>query len=175
MATLAVLIAVGLAFTANAVLRPGCSLLPVTMPADPQGRSQPATLEQACVALGRPLPHSAVLPDGVRETGPHVGTIGEGIPPDSPRSVTVGYTKDGKGIGFLELRKGDAMPVGNVGEINSTVGGVPAIVRQGSIASRNADDVNYLWVRDGLFFVLHLSLTSGMTREMTDAMAASIR
>ena len=67
------------------------------------------------------------------------------------------------------------MPVGNVGEKNSTVGGVPAIVRQGYIASRNADDVNYVWVRDGLVFVLHLSLTSGMTREMTDAMAASIR
>lgn len=56
-----------------------------------------------------------------------------------------------------------------------TVAGVPAIVTVTRSGSRDADRVDYLWVRDGLLFVLHMELAPEITREAVDAMAASIR
>lgn len=89
--------------------------------------------------------------------------------------VTVAYAKDGNGVGQLTVFKGNAMPAGNASDVNGTVAGDPAVIRQTFIASLNGDDVNYLWVHDGLLFSLHVHLTQGITREAADIMAASFR
>ena len=162
------------AFLANSVLRPGCSLLPVALPQDPSGRTVSATREQVCAALGRPMPEAKVLPDRVQTTGPFIGG-----PPVGMIFVSVGYTQDGHGVGFLDIRNQptNAIPEGNKGEINGTVAGVPAIItvtRPGS-PDTEMDMVNYLWVRDGLEFVLHMQPAPGITREAIDALAASIQ
>lgn len=170
-ATLVVLAVVLVAaYTANAVLRPDCSLLPVAVPDDGSGRSQPASAEQACAVLGRPLPHATVLPDGVRETTTAIST---GAPAGIPRMVTVGYSKDGRGVALLEIAR-TGPPAGNF-RANDTVAGAPAIVRQTHLQSIDADDVSFHWFRDDLMFTLHVQLAPGITRQAADAMAASIR
>jgi len=169
---LIVVLLVAATVTANATLRPGCSLLPVAVPDEPSGRSERVTSEQACAALGRPLPRPATLPDGVSEAGSFVSTGG---PANIPRMVTVGYTKSGRGVGLLTVVPGSGIPTGNVGEINSTVAGVPAIVRQVHLVSLDTDDMQYLWSRDGLLISLHVQLVEGINREAADTMAASIR
>jgi hypothetical protein len=168
---LLVLVVAGV-FGANAVLRPGCSLLPVTVPDDASARSQTVTNEPACAALGRPLPRAAVLPDGVHEMWSSVNTGG---PPNIPRMVTVAYAKNGRGVGVLTVVKGNTIPSGNAGEINNTVAGAPAIVRQVHLASVNTEDMQYLWSRDGLLLALHVQLVEGITREAADEMAGSTR
>lgn len=158
------------AFLANGVLRPGCSLLPVTLPQDPSGRTVSATREQVCAALGRPLPEAKVLPDRVQTTGPLIGG-----PPVGRLHVSVGYTQDGHGIGFLEITHQPTNAITNKAEVNGTVAGVPAIIKVAGSGSQDADRVDYLWVRDGLEFILHMQLAPGLTREAVDAMAASIQ
>jgi hypothetical protein len=165
--------AVGLALGVNAVVRPGCSLLPVTL-SDKEFVAQPATLEQACAVLGRPLPRPGVLPEGARMAG--IGI--DGPPPAGMgccRSVNVGYSKSGRNFALLNVHRQDAIPVGNAGEINAMLAGVPAVIRQTRPPALDADDVSYLWARDGLLYSLHVLLTDGVTRETADAMAASIR
>jgi hypothetical protein len=75
----------------------------------------------------------------------------------------------------LTVHRQDAIPAWNIGEINSTLAGVPAVITQKRLPALEADDVSYLWARDGLLYVLHVMLTDGITREAADVMAASIR
>lgn len=168
-------LAVGLAivFALNAILRPGCSLLPVALPDDdPNGSFHPASPEQACAALGRPVPVATMLPDGVERRGLAIA----GAPLlRGPRDVTVSYSKSGRGVALLRVIRADGIPTGNLGDINGTVAGAPAIVRQTRLVSVDADDVLYLWSRDGLLLTLHVRLEPGIAREAADAMAASIR
>jgi hypothetical protein len=169
---LLVIAVAGMAFAANAALRPGCSLLPVS-PSTEEHVSQPATLEQACAVLGRPLPRPT-LPDGARMAG--IGI--DGPPPmgvECCRSVLVSYQINGRNFALLNVQKQDAIPPGNAGEINAMLAGVPAVIRQTRPSTLDADDVSYLWARDGLLYSLHVLLTVGITRETADAMAASIR
>ena len=168
---LTVLVLVLAAFTANAVLRPGCSLLLISVP-DDAGGSSAASPEQACAVLGRPLPRTAVLPDGLRESWM---SINGGGPVGVQRIVTVAFAKDGRNIVLLQVMKGNEIPPGNVNEVNSAVAGMPAIVQQVHLSSIDADDVHYLWVRDGLLLSLHVQLAPGVTRQSADAMAASTR
>jgi hypothetical protein len=162
-----------LVFSVNAVVRPGCSLLPVTL-SNKEFVAQPATLEQACAVLGRPLPRPGVLPDGARMAG-----IGIDGPPamglECCRLVHISYQMNGRNFARLNVHRQDAIPVGNVGEINATLAGVPAVIKQTRPPTLPADDVSYLWARDGLLYGLHVLLTDGVTREAADAMAASIR
>lgn len=160
------------AFAANAAFRGGCSLLPVALPESSAGTNQTITSEQACAALGRPLPHARALPEGVHETW---SSISHGGPGNIPRMVTVAYVKDGQGVGQLIVFKGDAIPAGNSSEVNGTVAGEPAVIQQTHIAAFDGDDAHYLWAHDGVLFSLHVHLTLGITREAADAMAASIR
>jgi len=163
-------VAAAVVFAANALLRPGCSLFPVALPDDPSGR-QSATLEQVCAALGRPLPQATILPDGVERSA----LLFVSAPPsNAPRFVTVSYAKTGRGVALLNIIRG-GIASGNVGEINGTVAGVPAIITQSRPSATDFDDVAYLWARDGLLFTLHVGLAPGITREAADAMAASIR
>ena len=170
-----VLVALALAlaatFAANAVTRPGCSLLPISVPDDASGTNGPASPEQACAVLGRPLPRAAILPDRLRESWM---SISGGGPVSIPRMVTVAYAKDGRNVVLLQLMKGNEIPPGNVNEVNGTVAGVPAIVQQVHLSSIDADDVHYLWVRDGLLLSLHVQLAPGISRQAANAMAASL-
>jgi hypothetical protein len=89
--------------------------------------------------------------------------------------VHVGYQINGRNFATLNIHRQDAIPAGNAGEINATLAGVPAMIQQTRRATLPADDVYYLWARDGLLYGLHVLLTDGVTRERADAMAASIR
>jgi hypothetical protein len=173
-ALLALLVAAigALVFGVNAVVRPGCSLLPVRL-SNEAFESKPATLEQACAVLGRPLPRPGTLPDGAR-----MAKIGIDAPPmdlQCCRSVLVSYQMNGRNFALLNVLRHEAIPAANAGEINATVAGVPAVVQQTRRATLDADDDSYLWARDGLLYGLHVALTDGITRETADAMAASIR
>jgi len=162
-----------LVFGINAVLRPGCSLLPVALSTE-ESVSQPATLEQACAVLGRPLPRPAILPSGARMTQIAI----DGPPPagfDCCRIVHVSYATNGKNFASLAVQRQNAIPRGNVGQINATLAGVPAIIEQTRRPTLDADDVSYLWARDGPLYSLHVLLTDGITREGADAMAASFQ
>lgn len=90
------------------------------------------------------------------------------------RSVTVSYTREGEGVALLQVFRGNAIPVGNAGKVNGAVSGAPAVINQRPLPQAAAD-VSYLWSRDGLLFTLHVRLAPGITREVADAMAASIR
>jgi hypothetical protein len=165
--------AAALAFGANAVLRPGCSLLPVALPAE-EFVAQPATLEQACAVLGRPLPRPVTLPPGAR-----MAQLGiDGPPPANLmccRMVHVAYAMNGQNFALLDIHKQDAIPRGNLAQITATLAGVPAVIQQSRKHTLDSDDVSYLWARDGLLYGLHVRLTDGVTRDLADAMAASIR
>lgn len=82
---------------------------------------------------------------------------------------------NGRNFALLAVHRQDAIPAGTVGQINATLAGVPAAIEQTRLPTRDADDVSYLWARDGLLYGLHVLLTDGITREVADAMAASIR
>src|SRR5687767_15100050 len=118
----------GIAFGANAVLRPGCSLLPVSLSTE-EYASQPGTLEQACAVLGRPLPRAGTLPDGARMAG--IGI--DGPPPmglECCRFVRVAYQINGRNFALMDVHKQDGIPARNGGEINATLAGGPAVIRQ---------------------------------------------
>jgi hypothetical protein len=152
---------------ANAIARPGCSLIPVELASEPS-RSSVGTPAQACAVLGQPLPEARTLPAGV--------TRGEiGIDPPSPiRGVSVSYVMAGKGIGILQIRRGD-IPQANRGEINTTVAGAPAIVAPLTASSASGNQiVSYVWSRDGLFFAFHMALDN-ISRQDADRMADSVR
>jgi len=162
-----------LVFSANAVLRPGCALLPVALPAD-EFAAEPGTLEQACAVLGRPLPRPAMLPPGARMARLAI----DGPPPANLaccRMVHVSYSVNGQSFALLDIHRQDAIPVGNLAQINARLDGVPAVIQQSRRPSLDSDDVSYLWARDGLLYGFHILLTDGVTRQLADAMAASIR
>lgn len=165
--------AAALAFGANTLLRPGCSLFPVALPAEERA-AQPATLEQACAVLGRPLPRPVTLPPGAR-----MADLGiDGPPPGNLaccRMVHISYSVNGQDFALLDIHRQDAIPAGNLAEINATLAGVPAVIHQSRRQALDSDDVSYLWARDGMLYGLHVLLTDGVTREVADAMAASIR
>jgi hypothetical protein len=167
-----VVAATAVAFGANAVFRPGCSLLPVTLPSE-DNVAQLATPEQVCAVLGRPLPHAATLPRGA------VARVAMDGPPPFGfaccRMVHVSYAMHGRNFARLTVHRQAAIPVGNVGQINATLAGAPAIIEQRRLPTTEDDDVSYLWARDGLLLGLHVRLADGITREAADAMAASIR
>src|SRR5438876_2110806 len=118
--------AIGSAFAGNAIARPGCSLLPVALP-DDESAARPGTREQACAVLGRPLPDAAVLPSGVRRAEITI----DGPPPagfSCCRFVHVTYASSGRNVVLMSIHRGGGIPAGNVGQVNGTVAGVPAIV-----------------------------------------------
>jgi hypothetical protein len=91
------------------------------------------------------------------------------------RMVHVSYSLNGRNFALLDVHRQDAIPVGNVAQINAALAGVPAVIQQTQRPTLDADDVSYLWARDGLLYGLHVLLADGITREAADAMAASIR
>ena len=163
-----------LVFSINAALRPGCSLLPVTLSDTEEFQPQPATLEQACAALGRPLPHPGTLPDGARRSG-RIGIDSAPLSLECCRVVHVSYVMNGRTFAMMTIHRQDAIPVGNSSEVNAMLAGVPAVIQQRRPPTLDADNVSYLWARDGLLYVLNVALTDGITREAADAMAVSIR
>lgn len=166
----ATVVAIAGVLATNAVIRPGCSLLPVPLPADPNGGSQPATFEQVCAVLGRPVQLSTNLPDGV-ERG---ALLVDNAPPfDGPRFVTVYYTQRSHGVAILSIHRSE-LPV-NADERNGTVAGAPAVINQIRPLGGESGSVSYLWASDGLVFTLHVQLTPPLTREAADELAASIR
>jgi len=89
--------------------------------------------------------------------------------------VHVSYSTSGRNFGLLTVQRQDAIPAGNVDQFDATLAGVPAVIEQKRLPTLDADEVSYLWARDGLLYVLHIMLADGITREAADAMAASIR
>lgn len=173
LAALAVVLSFAAVFVANAILRPGCSLLPVELP---EGNAAgPATPAQVCAVLGRPLAEARSLPAGVTRAEVTLDrSLDEPVPFRSTRFVHVGYVLKGRHVVLLSMTKGPvASPMR--AEMTADLGGVPATITQRPIPSLGTDDVSYVWERDGLFFTMHVQLTDGITREIADGMAASVR
>src|SRR5437773_1631281 len=127
-AAIVALAAIGSAFVWNAIARPGCSLLPVALP-DDDSVARPGTSKQACAVLGRPLPDAAVLPSGVRRAEITI----DGPPPagfSCCRFVHVTYASSGRNVVLMSVHRGEGIPTGNIGQVNGTVAGGPAIVQQ---------------------------------------------
>jgi hypothetical protein len=171
-------IALVIVFAGNAVARPGCSLLPVPLPTDPY-RGAIGTREQACAALGRPMPEVRSLPLGLHETAISVAGPPP-VGPDTNRFVSVFYAI-GTTNNLIELRsqRGDRIPPGNADEVNGEVNGAAAIVDERSFAAQRGGTgftmVSYMWSHDGPLHLLRVRLDQGITREMADRMAASVR
>jgi len=152
----------------NAMLRPGCSLLPVSLPSSSYSAA-PADPAQVCQALGHPLAEPRYLPLGLHRSGIFLFVADPAIA--SQPAANVSYAIDSRNIMALALRVG-AFPTGN--QPNTTVDGLPAQVEQRTLAD-GSPDVSYLWSRGGLLLSLHINLVSGITREVADQIAASIR
>lgn len=164
-----------MAFGAYEIARPGCSPLPVAVPTDDPNSGAAATVDSAvvCAVLGRPMPQVTALPPGV-----HEGGIFYSAPPGVARGflVTVTYTQGQRGVAELVILRGDAIPIGNQGEVNGSVQGQPAIVTQPySVPPGLPAVMSYMWSRDGLLYVLHVRIDDGIDRAAADAMAESVR
>jgi hypothetical protein len=165
-------------FAGNAVARPGCSLLPVELPADPNRTLPGGTRAQACAALGRPMPEARNLPLGLHETALTV----EGPPPvgaDTHRRVSVFYAIETSNLVELTSQRGDQLPPGNVGGVNGLVNDSPAIITERTFPASGAaaafSMVFYEWARGGLLHSLDVRLDRGITRATADQIAASVR
>jgi hypothetical protein len=165
-------------FAGNAVARPGCSLLPVALPADPNRTLPGGTRAQACAALGRPMPEAHYLPLGLHETALTV----DGPPPvgaDTHRHVSVFYAIEASNLVELLSQRGDQLPPGNVGEVNGLVSGSPAIITERTFPASGASGtfsmVFYEWAQGGLVQSLDVRLDNGITRAIADDIAASVR
>lgn len=161
----------------NAVARPGCSVLPVALPTDPD-RSSPGTRAQACTTLGRPMPEVRYLPLGLHED--ELGI--DGPPPfgdERLRRVAVSYAIGTTPMALLQSQRGSELPAGNAAEVNGAVNGSLAIIEERIYpAESGAPQVTmifYLWTHGGLLHSFRVRLDQGITREMADQMAASVR
>lgn len=152
---------------ANAVLRPGCSLLGAEVHDGGGGRSVAISAEQACQILGRPLP-VVHAPDGVALVGLSAGTGA----PAGPGTVRMTFAKGTRNVATLDVAR-VGTPRYSV-RSNSTVGTWPADVATTYVAEGNFVDVGYQWFRDEMAFTLHIALADGITRRAADDMAASI-
>jgi hypothetical protein len=172
----AIVVIAAVVVVGNAVARPGCSLLPVELPTNPD-RSSPGTPTQACAALGRPMPEVRYLPLGLRES--ELGI--DGPPPfgDVPRQVQVSYAIGSVPLALLGSQRGSQIPPGNAAEVNGSVNGSPAIIDEHTYPAQGSAPqvtmVFYLWTHGGLLHSLRVRLDQGITREMADRMAASVR
>ena len=153
----------------NAVVRPGCSLLPVSLPSSYYSAA-PADPAQVCQALGHPLPEPRYLPVGLHRSRILLVVADPTFAGTQP-AANVNYAIDSRTVMALAVRRG-AFPTGN--QQTTTVDGLPAEVHRATLAD-GSPDVSYLWSRDGLLLSLHINLVSGMTRDEADRVAASIR
>ena len=171
--TLVILVTAGLLlillFATNALLRPGCSVLPVSLPSSYYSAA-PADPEQVCQALGHPLPEPRYLPLGLHRSRILLLVADPAFAGSQP-AANVSYAIDSRTVLALAVRTG-AFPTGN--QPNTTVDGLPAQVDQTTLAN-GSPDVSYLWSRGGLLLSLHINLVSGITRDEADQIAASIR
>src|SRR5258708_268578 len=173
---LAVLAAV--VVVANEIARPGCALLRVAMPTDPYRSGPGGTRAQACAALGRPRQEVRALPLGLHEPAAPVGGPPP-ITPDNHRFVSVFYAI-GTGENLIELMstRGNGIPPGNVGQVNGSVNGAPAIIDERTFPAQGGGAftmVFYLWPDADVLLSLHVRLDQGITREIADRIAASVR
>jgi hypothetical protein len=149
----------------------------VQLPTNPD-RSSPGTRAQACATLGRPMPEVRHLPLGLHES--EIGI--DGPPPfgdETLRRVAVSYAIGSVPLALLGSQRGSQIPPGNAAEVNGSVNGSPAIIDERIYpAESGAPQVTmvfYLWTHGGLLLSLRVRLEQGITREMADQMAASVR
>jgi hypothetical protein len=106
----------------------------------------------------------------------------DGPPPvgaDSHRFVSVFYAIETSNLVELMSARGDQIPPGNVGEVNGSVNGSPAIITERTFPAQGPapqfSEVSYLWPQGGLLHSLDVRLDQGITRAMADQIAASVR
>ena len=157
---------------ANAVMRPGCSLLPVAVPPDnPSGLNVPISAEQACAILGRSV-HVPVLPSGVRIVAVSASA---GQPFGAPRMVRMTFAKGERNVATLDLASTRDVRIFFHFPVTERVDGAPADIEVTHVVAAHYDDVGYHWMRDEILYTLHVALVDGITRQDADAMAASAR
>lgn len=134
-----------------------------------EGRSTPGNVAQACAALGRLPPETTYLPSGVQHSSL---TIGPRPPAGIPRGVALSYSSAGENVALLDVRRGS---------VTGAVDGQPVDVggAQGRVSTRALPDGtqfrSYIWTRDGMVLVMRVHLIHGITEEVADRMAASVR
>ena len=122
------------------------------------------------------MPEVHYLPFGLHETALTVA----GPPPgaDTHRFVSVFYAIETSNLVELMSVRGDQIPPGNVGEVNGSVSGSPAIITERTFPAQGARQefsmVSYLWPQGGLLHSLRVRLDHGITRAIADQVAASV-
>lgn len=123
--------------------------------------------EAAAVLDGR-LPLIRTLAPGMTR---EVITVDGADKPVGSRFVHVPYAIGGKGVARLDIWKGKLGATDGASAMIGSQAGSVAVHQIGDGTS----DVRYTWETGGLSFSLHVNLSHGITRDLADAMAASVK
>jgi len=155
-----------------ALVRPGCSLLPVNPPALDQ--AMPGTLAQACAALGEPLPLPRYLPDGYRRLGIRVSASHPMDPSGAFRISTVSTVDVSFGHDDRRLIWLTAMRTTFPGlRTTDRIGPHPADVSERQVPGGSIDRA-YRFATGGLVITVHARLDARITAGVADRIIASI-
>lgn len=154
---------------ANAALRPGCSLLPVSVPAE--DRAMPLTYAQACAVLGQPVPLPRELPAGYRVidlTGGAARELAPGLWTSGQVHVAYGRDQVRMTITYARGRSAppDAAAVVRLGPHGVQVG--EARLPDGTL------DRSYIFERGAVLITAHIAIEADVTADVADRVIASV-
>jgi hypothetical protein len=127
-----------------------------------------ASYAEAAMVLGGPVPEIRDLPAGMTRSG--IGIDPENKPV-GPRNVLISYAVGGRNVALLTLWRGS---LGRFDGSPTKIGDADGTVSVNRIHD-GTENVGYAWERNGLSFELNVNLVSGITRDVADRMAASVR
>jgi len=117
------------------------------------------------------VPEARDLPLGLQESALTI----EGPPPvgaDTHRRVSLSYAIETSNVVYLDIQRGDRIPPGGASELNGSVSGSAANIRERTYPGRGGSApfslVFYTWARGGLLHTLTVRLDRGLTRELAD-------
>jgi len=134
------------------------------------------TESEAAQILGQPLPAPRTLPLGLSrsaiaadpvENNPTLAALG-------PRHVRESFAVGGKDVVLLIVNRGQLGRILDPGVSTAVLGGRSMIIASHQIWD-GSTDVAYNWETDGLALTMHVNLVSGLTRTLSDQIAASVR
>lgn len=131
---------------------------------------QQATLgdiQAAEAILGQPVPQVRARFRDLTQSGIGIDPIG---PDESTRGVHISYGIQGRNVVLLTIRRGSIMAEGEMKQLPAAT----ATVMLKDLAD-GTRDVRYAWNQGGLGIVLHVNLSSLITRADADLIAASVR
>lgn len=145
----------------------------VTAPESPS-RTDVSEADAARI-LGQALPVPAFLPPGLVRTG--IGADPAIVDPTfarGPRHVRESFGVAGQNVALLIVNAGALGRVIDPGASAVTIGGTAMTFSTHQIMDGSVD-ATYYWEAHGLAFTLHVNLVKGLTQDLSDRIAASIR